>query len=365
MPAYINSIATAVPGSGIAQQHIANFMCRAMDFTETESRRLQILYKKTDIQYRHSVITDYGNSVEDYNFYPKNKALEPFPSVAERMQLYQKEAPKLAAKAATECIKKINPVKISHVLTVSCTGMYAPGLDIELIHLLGLPTHTKRTAINFMGCYGVFNALKVAKSICESDKDACVLLVSVELCTLHFQKENTESNLLSNALFADGVAAALIEASPRTHTPSYKIEASFCDLFPEAAEDMAWKIGNNGFEMVLSSKIPKYIQAKVLESIESLLFQTSIKQENLIHYAIHPGGKAIIEAVANALGLSSAQTEISKDILANYGNMSSATILFVLEKLLYRADKTAGPTLAMAFGPGLTLELMLLNKHIN
>ncbi|MBU1822856.1 MAG: type III polyketide synthase, partial [Bacteroidetes bacterium] len=213
--AFITSLGTAVPAHQIEQNRIADFMAKAMGLNAVDERRLRALYRSTRIRQRHSVLPDYGRSNGDFSFYPNTPGLEPFPTVQQRMVAYRQHAVVLAEEAIRDCLNNtpVSPDKITHLITVSCTGMYAPGPDIELIGRLGLQSTVHRIAVNFMGCYGAFNGLKTAVALVKADPSARVLLVCVELCTLHFQKKNEEDHLLANALFSDGAAAVLLEGT--------------------------------------------------------------------------------------------------------------------------------------------------------
>ncbi|WP_428661094.1 type III polyketide synthase [Runella sp.] len=368
MPAYITSIGTAVPENCIEQSSIADFMIRASQLDPTEARKLRVLYRSTKIQKRYSVLTDYGKT-DDFEFYPNTFDLEPFPTVSQRMLAYRKYALPLALKAVASALKNkdvlstISPQhsaipRFTHLITVSCTGLYAPGLDIELVEALGLSRQVHRTSINFMGCYGAFNGLKAANSIVQADPHAKVLLVCIELCTLHFQKKVDENYLLSNALFADGAAAVIIESQPNTHTQglSLAMQSFYCDLLFEGRNDMAWHVGDFGFEMVLSSYIPRLVKGGLGELMTQLRQTASLPVFDF--YAIHPGGRAILEAAESQLGLTPEDNRYAYEVLQEYGNMSSCTVLFVLQKLLQeRTQEDIGKHIfSCAFGPGLTLE---------
>jgi len=239
--------------------------------------------------------------------------------------------------------------------------MYAPGLDIDLVKALGLPTHTQRLCINFMGCYAAFNGLKQADIICQSDPKAKVLLVCTELCSIHFQKENTDDNLLANALFADGSATLLVESKPRKGL-NLKPVSFYCDLAPDCEQDMAWTVGDLGFEMRLSSYVPDVIQRGIKTLTHSLLDQISHSLSDVAYYAIHPGGKKILEVIEQELNLSKEQNKPAYEVLRNYGNMSSPTVLFVLQEVCKNlsGEDNKKKILSFAFGPGLTLESMVL-----
>ncbi|MES2797875.1 MAG: type III polyketide synthase [Bacteroidota bacterium] len=365
MPAFINAIGSAVPQNCIDQQQIADFMCSALQLDAVETRKLKALYRQTKIVKRHSVIGDYACEVKDFTFFPPTPDLEPFPTILPRMLSYRKYALPLCIEAVNNCFEKIGKNKLSeltHLITVSCTGMYAPGLDIDLVQYYDLNTTIKRTCINFMGCYGAFNALKLADSICKSEASAKVLIVSVELCTLHFQKKISDNNLLSNALFADGAAAVFLESSPNPLGISLLLKSFYCDLFEEGKQEMEWNIADFGFEMVLSSNVPKIVKEGVKILIDKLLENNHLSMEDIDLFAMHPGGRAILEAIEKALSLDKESNRFAYEVLANYGNMSSATVLFVLKNIMNQLSETdkSKNILSCAFGPGLTLESMIL-----
>ncbi|QHT68194.1 type III polyketide synthase [Rhodocytophaga rosea] len=367
MKSYISAIGTANPPYKLPQMRIADFMAEAVSMNAAEKKKLTALYRSTGIQYRYTVLADYTRRNGAFDFYSNTPDLEPFPTIDRRMQLYKQHAVPLCTEAIRNCLlayPDFSPTQITHLITVSCTGMYAPGIDIELVETIGLATNIQRTAINFMGCYAAFNALKTADAICKSNPEAKVLVVCVELCTIHFQKYKTEDHLLSNAIFADGAAAVIMEASPRNEY-SISIESLYCDLHFDGKNDMAWHIGNFGFEMTLSSYIPDLIKNGIRQLTERLLKHLKLTTHDIHLFAIHPGGKRILEVIEQQLGLCKEDNRYAYQTLKAYGNMSSPTILFVLKALwndLQQSD--AGKNiLSFAFGPGLTLESMLLKVH--
>ncbi|MEZ4902738.1 MAG: type III polyketide synthase [Spirosomataceae bacterium] len=357
MPSYISHIATAVPENLIQQSVIAEFMVKASELDMTEARKLRALYRSTKIQQRHSVLKDYGQH-ENFEFYANSPDLEPFPTVAYRMQAYRQYALPLALSAIHSLTQEGALNDVTHLITVSCTGLYAPGLDIELVEALKLSRQVHRTSINFMGCYGAFNGLKMANTIVQANSKAKVLLVCIELCTLHFQKKKEEDYLLSNALFADGAAVVIVEGNPKGL--SLEMQSFHCDLLFEGRGDMAWHVGDFGFEMVLSSYIPKLVKGGLGELMARL--QTTTTLPDFDFYAIHPGGRAILEAAESQLGISPEDNRYAYDILRNYGNMSSCTVLFVLQKLMQERNQSdiGKHIFSCAFGPGLTLETGIL-----
>lgn len=365
MATYINAIGTATPKNCIEQSQIADFMCQALQLDEAQTRRLKALYKLTKIKSRSSVLADYGKKNGEFEFFPNNVDLLPIPTVAKRMLEYKRHALPLALSAIDKAALKINNFNlkdITHLITISCTGMYAPGIDIEIVQNLNLKTTIQRTCINFMGCYGAYNGLKMANSICNSNNDAVVLVVSVELCTLHFQKINDSNNLLSNAIFADGAGAVILTNKPDLGQRNLLLKSFYCDIFEEGKTDMAWNIGNNGFEMILSPKVPKIIEKGIGQLIYNLLINNSLTLQNIDYFAMHPGGMAILDVIEKALNISKDKNKFAYEILEKYGNMSSATVLFVIENLLNNVPKNEKNKniLSCAFGPGLTIETMLL-----
>lgn len=359
---YITAIGVANPNHKFDQLTIAEFMIRAMRLNEEEARKLKALYRATGIENRYSVLSDYGRE-KNFDFYSNHPDREPFPSTSQRMELFRKEALTLSKYAIHQCLAKVtdfNADEITHLIVVSCTGMYAPGLDIDIVKALGLNSSIERTCINFMGCYAAFNALKLADSFCKS-ANAKVLVVCTELCSIHFQKENTEENWLANSLFADGSAALLIESSARKGL-NLKPEGFYCDLAMNGEQDMAWGVGDTGFEMKLSAYVPDIIRSGIKRLTQSLLDKVSRKIMDISYFAIHPGGKRILEVIEAELNLNKEQNKYAYDVLRKFGNMSSPTVLFVLNEIwnqLTPGDQ-GKEILSFAFGPGLTMESMIL-----
>lgn len=354
----ITSIGIAVPSLRHRQSDIAEFMATMLQLDEKEKRRLRTLYKATGINYRHSVIEDYGKQPGNFSFF-ENCLTPNFPTTSKRMATYFQHAKPLALAAINHCLSQINHINqkdITHLITVSCTGMYAPGIDIEIIQALNLPASIQRTMINFMGCYAAFNALKVAHAICKANEKAKVLIVCVELCSLHFQKNTSIDSLLASAIFSDGAAAAIIEATTSAKI-SLQMEEFHCDLLLNNSKDMAWTIADHGFDMVLTSYVPQAIESGIANFIQRFQMQ---KNQFFDYYAIHPGGIKILKACEKALKISEIENRFAYEVMRNYGNMSSPTILFVLHQIFYQLEASdQGKTIfSCAFGPGLTLESM-------
>ncbi len=359
MHAFISSIGTSTPEHCYKQSEIAQFMLRHLPLSEEEHQKLAIVYRASGIQQRYSVIPDFLSEPRDFQFFPPSEGLEPFPSVSQRMTLYKQNALDLCAKASEDCLIETNKKEITHLITVSCTGMYAPGIDIELVERLGLNTNVERTAINFMGCYGAFNGLKAANHILNSNPKNKVLLVSVELCTIHMLKKTDDDSLLANALFGDGAAAVLIES--QQNKPQLGIAATHADLALDAKDEMAWHIGDFGFEMKLSADVPNIIKQGIARLTTRLLDQLKLRIDDINYYAIHPGGKRILQVIEEQLGISKNQNQMAYEVLQDYGNLSSVTVLFVLKKLMNSLEQSGQEhkVLSFAFGPGLTMESML------
>jgi alpha-pyrone synthase len=365
MTTFLCAIGTATPPHLIPQPKIADFMATALQLDASDTRKLQALYRVSGIGQRYSVLPDYGRTNGEFTFFPNTPDLEPFPTVGQRMSVYREHALPLSVAAVQDCLRQVpdvEPSAITHLITVSCTGMYAPGLDIELVVALGLSTAVRRTCVNFMGCYAAFNALKLADAFCLADPTACVLIVCTELCTIHFQKNREEDHLVSNALFGDGSAAALVRSRPAEQGPSLELAAFHCEIEPDGHKDMAWHINDFGFEMTLSSYVPRMIQRGIRQLTDGLLAKLPVELSDIHAFAIHPGGRKILETIEQELGLTTHDNRFAYQVLREYGNMSSATVLFVLHKLLQSLTPTNNqdPVLSFAFGPGLTLEAMLL-----
>ena len=366
MKSYICAIGTANPPHKIPQMQVADFMAEALQFDEQETRKLKALYRLSGIGQRYSVLEDYTRQNGDFTFYPNTPTLEPFPTVQQRMEQYRKHAVNLSEDAVRQCLAKsaVSLKELTHLITVSCTGMYAPGLDIELVERLALSPCVQRTAVNFMGCYAAFNAIKLADSICRANPEAKVMLVCTEICTIHFQKHAEQDHLVSNALFGDGAAAVLMQGLPCQEV-CLELQSFHCDLAPAGKRDMAWHIGDTGFEMTLSSYVPDLIKKGIKELTERLLNGLKTTIEEIKLFAIHPGGRRILEVIEQELGMTRDDNRFAYQVLRDFGNMSSATVLFVLKALmdsLTPKDQNE-PILSFAFGPGLTLESMLLKVH--
>ena len=356
----IISIGTAVPGCMHKQSGILDFMQRVYALNEDDKRKLKFLYRQGGIDTRYSVIPDYSLPAAEWEFYSPTENLEPFPKLEKRMQWYQQYAAQLSMGAIEKCLEKIPGQTITHLITVSCTGMSAPGLDLELLELLNLPATTFRTSVNFMGCYAAIHALKIADAFCKADKKANVMIVCAELCTLHFQKEHTVDNMTSSMLFADGAAAVLVTGNEAIE--GLTIDNFYSMVSLKGKKDMAWELSSKGFLMTLSGYVADMIEEDFDVLVEGALTAANLSKENITQWCIHPGGKKILEAVHKSLGFTNGQLQPCYDVLKDYGNMSSPTVLFVLEKIMDALNKKEKNTIfGAAFGPGLTMETFILS----
>ncbi len=317
---------------------------------------LEKIYAASGIEKRHSVVADYAKTdPAEFEFYPKNWALDPFPTTAARMQVFERESVALAEQAARRALAQggFAPGEVTHLVAATCTGFFAPGPDILLLERLGLRADVQRTVIGFMGCYAGFNAMKTAGQIVAADPAAVVLCLSVELCSLHFQKRPEFDLMIGNSLFADGAGAAVFAATGRARGLA-DLAASYGRVAPDSLGGMSWHIGDTGFEMRLDPGVPKTLHQRAPAFAADLLARAGLTRGEVSRWGVHPGGRRIIEGVAEALALDAAQTRSSRAVLAACGNMSSATIFFVL------AEEFAGgidsPLAALGFGPGLTME---------
>ncbi len=345
---------TAVPAHKHNQTDILQFMQQAYALDKVENRKLKFLYNLSGIASRYSPIPDYSLSMQDWEFYPHDKNLNPFPTLELRMQWYHHHAAPLSVEAIRNCMEGVmHTQEITHLITVSCTGMSAPGLDLQLMEMLDLPKHIFRTSLNFMGCYAAIHALKLADAICKTDAAARVMIVCTELCTLHFQKEATPDNIASTLLFGDGSAAVLV-THDSFHSKGLHLKGFYSEVVPKGKKDMAWELSSTGFLMTLSGYVPELIEEDFEQLVQCALQKVGVRKEDIAQWCIHPGGKRIVEAIQKSLGLIPDDLQASYKVLREYGNMSSPTLLFILKELMQ--EQKEGPVFAAAFGPGLTME---------
>jgi len=361
MSAFIHNIECTVPQTSYSQPFIAEKMKGWIRGDRVTNRQIDSIYGRSDIEKRHTVISD-----PDAFFKTSGSGPAESPTTAARNTIFTTEARRIYVQTARKVLTTCDHIcsdEITHLITVSCTGFFNPGPDFEIVKQLGLNRTVQRFNIGFMGCYAAFPALRLAKAICESDPNAVVLVVAVELCTLHAQLKKDTDSLLAGALFADGGAAAIISAkSPGAGKPVLQLHHCESTLIPDSESEMAWAIGDNGFEMTLTQYVPKIIEANIAEIVLPILKGRSLTVSGVDYWAVHPGGKAILDRIESCLGLNS-HLDDSRWVLSQYGNMSSVTVLFVLKRIMAKPMTKADESIvAMAFGPGLTVEVAFMGK---
>lgn len=357
---HLLGLGTALPSNRFTQEQgarIAQVLC----LDPRQAPLIPTLYRQTGISGRNLVLEEdlvrdvlTGTRHSQSVFLPKEEGPDSGPTTRQRMDVYCAKAPSLAIAAAERALadSSIAPHAITHLVTVSCTGFAAPGVDIELIRGLGLSPETQRAHIGFMGCHGALNGLRVARGLASAEANAVVLLCAVELCSLHYHYGWDPKRVVGNALFGDGAAAAVIgRAGAQT---GWKLAAHGASLFADSDWAMTWEVGDNGFTMSLSTKVPGLIAKHLRPWLESWLAQHGETIASVGSWAIHPGGPRVLSAVTESLGLQAEAATASGEILTRHGNMSSPTILFILDEL--RRNQAPSPCVALAFGPGLAVE---------
>lgn len=375
-PAVLRSLQTIVPDTVLQQAEVRDVFAAQPDLGRLAQRIVSASFNGSGIDTRHTVIDELSltSDTPDPVFFDRASGALLSPSTKTRNEVYIREASLLFAAAARRVIDAdpaIETSDITHVITVSCTGSFAPGPDYAIVRALGLSDSVQRYHLGFMGCYASMPALRAASQFCIADQNAVVLIVSVELCTLHLRSSEDPDTIVSSSLFADGAAAAIVTARDLpASTPGLRLDGFHTAIAPEGEKDMAWTIGDHGFEMILSTAVPRIIGETILgalrplyarESALSAAFDGGTIGEQVAHWAIHPGGRSILDRVQERLHLSDPQLHPAREVLRENGNMSSATIFFVLQQILEHSDPQPGDRIgAMAFGPGLTAESALL-----
>ena len=358
----IISIGTAVPQYGTKQSAILDFMIDAYN-DDTATRKLKILFHHSGITTRYSAVSDFNN------IRPENKLFkvdQSAPNVEMRLEVFKENAVSLATEAIQNSLNKLNTTipefGITHLITVTCTGIYAPGMDSVLIKQLNLPEDIFHTSVNFMGCNAAFHALKLADMIAKTDENAKVLIVCVELCTLHFQPKNNHDNLLSNTIFGDGAAAVVVVSDAKAeqhHQNGITMNGFYSLLLSKGNDLMGWNITPLNFEMILDAKVPDFIGDEVNDIVLKAGKKFNITPDQIDNWAIHPGGKKILDTIKKKMQLNDADLHYSYKVLAEYGNMSSPTILFVLNEIMQAGLRQNENIFSIGFGPGLSIETAL------
>ena len=347
---YLNRIETSVPEYDVHQF----FLRYVASLLTDDPQRLSVFQRMADlagIEHRYSCFApadDPQGGAVDRNGTSVRGA---FAGTAKRMDMYEVTAPALAQKAVDQLLADEDRARITHLIVTSCTGFSAPGIDLELVRRCGLPTSVERTIVGFMGCYAAINALKLSRHIVRSDVKARVLIINIELCTLHLRETTELEKLISFCLWGDGCAASLVTSEPY----GIMLESFHAVVTPERRELMSWHIRDDGFDMVLSGQVPGAIRETLRNESTAILGGRPV--DNIDLWAIHPGGRSVLDAVERALKLGPTALAVSRDVLRQNGNMSSATVMFVMAEMLKAPPGLQG--CCMAFGPGLTTETMM------
>ncbi|TWU47169.1 Alpha-pyrone synthesis polyketide synthase-like Pks18 [Rubripirellula tenax] len=372
----IRGMGTSIPKFRADNTASARFADQMSCTTSSQSRKVAALYRRTGIEHRGSVLLDRNAESEIINdFYPPLLSPEDRgPTTQHRSDRYAVEAPQLATEASREALTNsgVSADAITHLVTVSCTGFSAPGVDIELIDRLGLPATTQRVQVGFMGCHGAINGLRTAAGLVAASPNANVLMCCVELCSLHYQYGYDPDRIVSGALFADGSAAAvlgrgslkdsdLIDALDQcddSETSIGIVAATGSCLVPASREAMTWRIGDFGYEMTLSAKVPGLIEKHLSSFLEPWLAAQGETIESVQGWAVHPGGSRILSASESCLKLDTDALDVSRGVLSDHGNMSSATMMFILRR--FAEQGRPKPWVMLGFGPGLEIEVALI-----
>ncbi|WP_460794838.1 type III polyketide synthase [Microbacterium sp. GXF0217] len=374
MSAYLRVPQTVLPPTPLHQDEVREVFASQPDIDRLAARIVNTSFGGSGIETRYTAIAELGQEdtedTQDATFYDRSSNLLRSPGTALRNDLYIRAATPMfvdAARQALDAADDIAPEDVTHVITVSCTGFHAPGPDFAIVTELGLRPGVERYHFGFMGCYAAIPALRAAAQFCRADAEAVVLVVSAELCTLHLRSSSDPDTIIASSLFADGAAGALVTGRPPAPgIPGAELDSFATAIAPDSVEHMAWTIGDHGFEMILSTAVPKVIEANIDDALgalcaadEELTYARDCDDlaGTVAHWAVHPGGRDILDRVQHQVGLADAQLDAAREVLRTCGNMSSATVLFVIRRILLDdATRTGERLIAMAFGPGLTME---------
>jgi alpha-pyrone synthase len=346
--AYLNKIATAVPENDVHDAFVSH--APRLLRSDRDRKMFRKLARRAQIDHRFSFLRPNPDAtrLDADGFYRPGK----FPDTETRMRFYKTHAFSLARRALDALGLHDFRDEVTHLIVTTCTGFYAPGIDLQIVGHYGLNPSVERTAIGFMGCQAAINALKLARHIARSEPAAKIVVLNLELCTLHMQEAHHLEQVLSFLIFADGCSAGLVSSDP----VGFELEGFRSSVLPDSREQITWHIGGLGFDMVLSRQVPATIASGLRGGLPVLL--CGHRSKDIAHWAIHPGGRGILDAARAGLALPEKTLESSRHVLRQFGNMSSATIMFVLKDMLERKP-SAGRGCALSFGPGLTAESMI------
>ncbi len=356
MKCSIIGLGTALPSECISQADALRLSSEVICSTERQRRWMRVLFQRSGVQTRYTVVP----LETGYLWAKLQQDSGSSPSTADRMQIYRRLAPPLAVRACQNAISNaaVAAAEITHLVSVSCTGFAAPGVDFELMQQLGLSPNVQRVNVGFMGCHGVINGLRAAQGLVAANPNATVLICAVELCSLHYRMEWDDQAIMGNALFADGAGAVVLRGKPAVAI-NHRLCETHSTWIDGSQSQMSWHIGERGFEMRLSGEIPSSIIQHLRPTIQRWLAKHQLEIEQIRDWVVHPGGPKILDAVEKSLGLDGEALMISRKVLRECGNMSSPTVLFILQHL--GENLKPAPRVMLAFGPGLTIEAALLN----
>ncbi len=356
MSVCIQGIGLALPANWIRQADAAELTSHFSTRGDDGLRMLKALFRKTGIRKRHSVLLECPEESVRQSFFPAALNGERGPGTAERMAQYEAHIGGIAFESAQQALyeSRVEADTITHLVTASCSGFSAPGMDCELISRLNMSKDVRRVHIGFMGCHAALNALAVAGAFCEADHRAHVLVCCAELCSLHMQYGWERNWVMGNSLFADGAASAIVSSQDGSDSTQWKIRATGSAILDNTRDAIQWRIGNNGFEMHLSPDVPNLVKTHLRKYLENFLHEHDLRLEDIKSWAIHPGGPKVIQSVQESIQLHDADIAVSQGVLADCGNMSSPTLLFIMRRLM---DQNAPrPCVALGFGPGMAIE---------
>lgn len=369
-PAAILSTGTALPQYQIQQNHAADWLAFSLRDLPAKARWLRSICKHSGIETRYFCIPDGQLSPDESRFSPSCSP-DQAPTTAERMEMYRQMAPPLAVEAGRQALRALSAksgqplaleaAAITHLILVTCTGFFAPGLDILISDQLDLSPQVERIQIGFMGCSALFNAWRTAAGIVAGSPEARVLIVCVEVCSIHAQPSTKREHLISTSLFGDGAGACVV-GRPSLDTPgAVRFMGFYSRVKPETESEMIWEIGDRGFSLHLSARIPDHLSEAAPAALRQL-FSDGVRPDL---WAIHPGGRAILDQLSSSFGLRPEDTAASRSTLGRVGNLSSATMVFVLQDLLAQLTELPRAVgslegVAMGFGPGLVIEMARL-----